>query len=98
MLFLIFQKGNWNHPLDIIYNATLSVRPVFNLNENLKERFEKDENNNYVVNKFLINDGKVEGSLKDLGAITLMRIDFKSNLDNWVLISEVNSKFLIANF
>ena len=94
------QPANWNHPLDILYNATLSIRPLFNLEAKLKERYTTDENGNYIVNEFLINSGKVEGSLQEFGAVTQMRIDFKASLDNWVLISEVNSgipESLISN-
>ena len=86
------KSGNWQHPLDIAYNATLSIKPVFNLAFKLKEKYKKDANNsNFIVNEFLINNGKVEGSLMEFGAITQMRIDFKSNLDNWLLISEVSN-------
>jgi hypothetical protein len=83
----------------MIYNATLSVRPVFNLSTKLRTRFKKDEiNGNFIVNTFFINDSKVEGSLSELGAITQMRIDFKSNLDNWILISEVSIFCSIKGF
>lgn len=89
--FLSSLSGNWNHPLDIIYNATLSFRPVFKLADDLEAKY-KCVNGNYIANEFLINEGKVEGSLKEFGAITHLRIDFKSNLDNWVLISEIMIK------
>lgn len=84
------RAANWNHPLDTIYNATLSIRPLFNLATKLRERYTADENGNYIVNEFRINSGKVEGALQEFGAVTQMRIDFRSNLDNWILISEVN--------
>lgn len=83
------KSGNWNHPLDIIYNATLSIRPLFKLNDDLEKKYQLDLSGNYIVNKFQINEGKVEGSLKDIGAILSMRIDFKSDLENWIIISEV---------
>jgi len=86
------RTGNWNHPLDIIYNATLSFRPVFKLLTDLEKKYKRDENGNYIVDRFLINVGKVEGSLTQFGAITLLRIDFHSNLENWVLISEIMIK------
>ena len=59
----------------------------------LKEKYQEDENGNYVVNEFLINLGKVEGALQEFGAVSQMRIDFKSNLNNWILISEVSRVF-----
>lgn len=83
------KSGNWNHPLDIIYNATLTIRPIFNLAPQLKDKYVKDELGNYVVNEFQINEGKVEGTLKQFGAITQIRINFKANLENWILISEI---------
>lgn len=64
----------------------------------LREQYTADENGNYIVNEFRINSGKVEGSLQDFGAVTQMRIDFRSNLDNWVLISEVNSRDWLLSF
>ncbi|XP_053317064.1 alpha-1,3-mannosyl-glycoprotein 4-beta-N-acetylglucosaminyltransferase-like protein MGAT4D [Spea bombifrons] len=82
-----FKSGNIEHPGDKLFNTTVAVLPVQNI-ENLPGGLQKDEDGFVQIGKFL--NGIAEGEInRSLGKIKAIRLKVLSESPVWALLSEI---------